>query len=160
MRCHICNEPSVGQCTACFKFYCRDHGDGRCQTCVEEGRPAERGGFGRVATNSISTNLKGQVGYTGSGQLDRATWQRYHLKADQLRRVVPIVRSCQLADGKVTFASLEVYEDGAILRYSATGTSIADNLERMNDLASSAGRDPEKLRAFFSSAISGLDVSI
>lgn len=37
----------------------------------------------------------------------------------ELRRVLPIVRSCQVEGGSVTLVSLELYEDGSILRYYA-----------------------------------------
>ena len=39
------------------------------------------------------------------------------VRALHLRRVLPIAESCTIADGELTATSLEIYEDGTILRY-------------------------------------------
>ena len=43
MICHMCDQPAVGQCIHCGKFYCRDHQDSprfflRPGYCAECGR--------------------------------------------------------------------------------------------------------------------------
>jgi hypothetical protein len=35
MICHVCEQPASGQCQACGKFYCPQHGDMRCIRCVK-----------------------------------------------------------------------------------------------------------------------------
>ncbi len=36
MQCYVCADPAIGQCQACWKFYCEAHGDRICEQCRPE----------------------------------------------------------------------------------------------------------------------------
>ncbi len=42
MACHICGNNAIGLCRQCFKFYCREHGDGFCSSCQQQVWEIER----------------------------------------------------------------------------------------------------------------------
>jgi hypothetical protein len=44
MICYICGQPAVGQCQSCRRFYCKEHGDLRCQNCAPPGAGEARFG--------------------------------------------------------------------------------------------------------------------
>jgi hypothetical protein len=39
MICHVCEQPAIGQCKSCGKFYCQQHGDVYCVRCATATRP-------------------------------------------------------------------------------------------------------------------------
>ncbi len=99
MKCHVCGEPSVGQCQSCWKFYCAEHGDVFCQECSKAesaGRPDEpdkqEGGEGPVRLEVIPGL---QIG-----------------DEEELRRVIPVVQSQTQRGSRVTVVSIEAYDIG------------------------------------------------
>jgi hypothetical protein len=42
MTCHLCEKSAIGLCRQCYKFYCREHGDGFCSECQQIGWAIEK----------------------------------------------------------------------------------------------------------------------
>jgi hypothetical protein len=42
MTCHLCEKSAIGLCRQCYKFYCREHGDGFCSECQQLGWGIEK----------------------------------------------------------------------------------------------------------------------
>ena len=112
MNCHICKEPSVGQCQSCWKFYCSDHGDVLCQVCKEKA-PGWAGlaGFGGG----------GFIDVLGGRQLDEPPPDmEAMMKASGipmkrvLLRVVPVVQTQTLGESQLAVVSLELYDDAFV----------------------------------------------
>ncbi len=55
MTCHLCENSAIGLCRRCFKFYCRNHGDGFCSACQQMGWSIEQPGSTVSAKAETST---------------------------------------------------------------------------------------------------------
>ncbi len=106
MKCHICGEPSVGQCQSCWKFYCAEHGDVFCQECAD------------VQAAAQEPSLTGNTDEPDNQESDEGPVRLEVIPGvqigdeEELRRVIPVVQSQTRRGSRVTVVSIEVYDIG------------------------------------------------
>ena len=108
MLCHICKAAPVGQCQACWKFYCAEHGDMICSACKDGSDVADQE---RVIAEQHNQHPEDE-------QPPRTSLIAPDIRLRTLRRVLPICQSQTRGSTKLTAASLEVYDDGSRLIFS------------------------------------------
>lgn len=54
MYCHLCQNGAIGLCRHCYKFYCREHGDGFCSACQQKGWTIDESGTGSISMGSLT----------------------------------------------------------------------------------------------------------
>jgi len=108
VNCHICGQPSIGQCQNCWKFYCAKDGDLVCGACKDDTDIDEREPVVTYENTTPEVNSR--------ERLVSVVVPNVELRV--LRRVVPIGQSQTRSSTKITAASLELYEDGSRLIYS------------------------------------------
>ena len=123
MNCHICAEPAIGECQVCWKFYCAQHGDRRCQTCQKERESA--GSTGGWAS---------RYGVVGEPRSPRAPGVRRTPRPDidkeALQRVIAVAQKIQLGDTgetEVSLVCLELFESGFIANFRLRGWGPGSN---------------------------------
>lgn len=108
MNCQICSSPATGQCQACWKFYCAEHGDRLCQLC--QNRPE---GIGAPAGwNSMGT-VMGEPRAPGSSRIDRPP----DIEGLPLQRVIGVSQNVRHGETEVALVSLELYADGSMVNF-------------------------------------------
>jgi hypothetical protein len=107
MNCHICGQPSIGQCQSCWKFYCAEHGDLICAACNDDSEIKEPESVLTGRTNSEIERHQGVISVVVPTAELRV-----------LRRVVAVGKSQTRASTNLTIASVELYDDGSRLVYS------------------------------------------
>ena len=116
MICHICGESAVGQCQSCWKFFCFKHGDRQCETCANSAAS--------FSLPIVSQAIKRDGRDTPLSREIKERVRRMHMEGTELQRVIPIVQTEKWGDLDLTLSSLEVFEDGSILRYQTQGELI------------------------------------
>ena len=113
MHCHICNEPAIGQCQSCWKFYCASHGDMTCEKCAQ--RPA---GDGAVFSWTRPVRQGAGFGVTtlqapqGGEPRVRPELPPGFFRGEVLRGVLAVAEMRHTGAADLTLVSLESYEDG------------------------------------------------
>ena len=109
MVCHICGQSAIGQCQACWKFYCQSHGDLICRTCRQQ-RDTDQPGDRSVVM---------VVGHDDPGHTEHHV--RSHsppdLGAEVLRRVIGVAQTAKVGDTELGLVSLELYPGGFIVNF-------------------------------------------
>ena len=105
MNCRICAESATGQCQACWKFYCADHGDVVCQPCQ-----AQRDATGPAAGPVSGGIVIGRPSSTGSSPSN--------IEAQSLQRVIGAGQAVRHGQTEVTLVSLELYEQGFVVIFN------------------------------------------
>jgi hypothetical protein len=116
MICYVCGEPAVGQCQTCWRFYCKNHGDVRCQNCM--GAAAVR--QFPPAADSFAVFEEEPAVQVG----DKMRWPPHLPKPPGLRsleRVIPVVTSQTRGRTELTVVSIESYDDGFVVNYIVRG---------------------------------------
>jgi hypothetical protein len=100
MNCHICNRPAIGQCQACWKFYCAEHGDRLCDKCAHPAKTEE------------------PTGET-EGPIIIAPWIVGAVEPTEgkILRVVPVILTRDQEGVEITIVSLELYDNGFLINY-------------------------------------------
>ncbi len=106
MKCHVCGEPSVGQCQSCWKFYCARHGDISCQKCADVQAAAQE-----PSLTGDSDEPDNQESGEGPVRLEVIPGLQIG-DEEELRRVIPVVQSQTQRGSRVTVVSIEVYDIG------------------------------------------------
>ncbi len=107
MVCHICGQQAIGLCQACWKAYCRQHGERLCGECRQ--RPAQ--GRGSVA----SVVLGHEAGEHRT--VPSRTQEPFTSKTDELVSVIGVAQRVQAGETNITLLSLERYVSGFILNF-------------------------------------------
>jgi len=111
VKCHICGEPSIGQCRSCWKFYCALHGDVVCERCRDD--PAAHQDFpwqaGRLRVRQVGPVEE----EADAQQVDFPDMKRGKV----LERVVSVAQTRTQGETELTIISVDLYDDGFILNY-------------------------------------------
>jgi hypothetical protein len=113
MICYICHQPSVGQCQACWKFYCESHGDVACQPCQQQLDAAHQPGRG-TGRISVRQDVRRQSASPGSAPPPSPEEQ-------PLQRVIGVTQTAGQGETEVTLVSLELYAAGFIANFRLRG---------------------------------------
>ncbi len=123
MNCHICAEPAIGECQVCWKFYCAEHGDRRCQTCQKERESAVT--YGRWDSMGAVTDEPRSSRAPGDSRPPRPD-----IDKEVLQRVIAVAQKVQLGDTgetEVTLVCLELFESGFIANFRLRGWGPGSN---------------------------------
>jgi hypothetical protein len=96
VNCHICSQPSIGQCQSCWKFYCKEHGDTVCAAC--ESAPPTSGA--------------GWVGYSRGG-----SETEYPPSLNTFQRRVKILESLGIGQDELALLNVDLFNEGFLLRW-------------------------------------------
>ena len=108
MNCYICQQPSIGQCQVCWKFYCPEHGDVRCRVCQQE----------RESAGESSGGARMFLLGTHNEPHDHPP----NLDAQPVQQVIPVAQSVARANTSMDLVSLELYSGGFIAHFRFRGT--------------------------------------
>lgn len=112
MLCHLCDAPPIGQCQACWRFYCRNHGDVVCSECREGHADARtlRSSMLRLGSTDAVT-VSGTDSPQAPEQIEEMMARLGLVRRTILKRVVPVVQAQTVGDTQITLVSLELYDD-------------------------------------------------
>ena len=120
MNCHICGQPSIGQCQGCWEFHCAHHSSVVCENCAraEPGESGVRHGYVKVIAKQLRENdlaLKERADRERPNVRKLMKWTASG--RDRLERVIPVAQTQTSGDTEVTLLSVEVYNGGLVLNY-------------------------------------------
>ncbi len=119
MRCHVCGEPAIGQCQACWKFYCARHGDVFCASCQEQRKTAGAGWNESARVVAFHDQ--------GSSPAHRARpTPPPDLDAQPIQRVIGVSQSTKHGGTELELISLELYADGFIAHFRLRSGKLLD----------------------------------
>ena len=117
MKCHICDQPALGQCQSCWKFYCGVHGDLICHTCRERQR-ARQGQHGEAAFVVLGHDDPHAGPHPAT---HRPPTFLPDLGTEALQRVVGVAQTARVGSTEVDLVSIEIYASGCIANFRLRG---------------------------------------
>jgi len=118
MICYICGQPAVGQCQSCWRFYCKEHGDLRCQNCARPAAAEPRFGVSPPSFQVFRVERGAERRREGRRTM-RVPWRPPRLYT--LERVIPVVQSQTCGQTELILVSIECYDDGFLVNYIVRG---------------------------------------
>ncbi len=110
MHCFICNQPAIGQCQICWRFYCLQHGNRQCVECA----------------GSVSRADAPRPDVTDTGPVSIAVHPLGTIRSSQLQRVIALGERQEYQGLILSLISVEVYNDGFASNFRLTFTNSTD----------------------------------
>ncbi len=110
MRCYMCNESAIGQCRACWKFYCSQHVDEFFLSCSGLALPRRVRTTFTIEEAEPFSQEQGPIGV-------RRLEVKRPAQSEALRHLIPVVITQEREGVEVTLLCVELYDSGFIINY-------------------------------------------